>query len=224
MSGRPATTCGWASAGPTSVARRSATHSSVPSHGMSGCDHCSQHSRAPSGEMRGSDTKSGPDTSARGASSPVVSSTTISLTTSAGPPPGGWCSRTTSSQRPPASSVPSAHLSPRGTSGSAVTGTGIDLPVSRYRRWSPQLANHTVRPATHHAPPPYSWAAVRALNPSGRRSTAGPSPTRWTSCVRPPSSGRCSDHVTTFPCTVTAPRPAAARTTSSDVTGVDQDP
>ena len=101
---------------------------------------------------------------------------------------------------------------------------GMARPVRRYSRWSSQFANQRLWPRTHHAPPPYSWTAVRALNPAGSRSTAGPSPRLWTTCVRPPSSGRSSDHQTLSPSTATAPSSAAARTTSSDVMGVVHEP
>lgn len=128
-SGRPATTVTEPSTGPVSSAARPATHNSVPSQGMSGCDHCSQQSRAPSGESLGSDTKSVPETSTRGARRPETSSTTISFTTAAGPPPAGWCSRTSSAHRPSAVTQPSAQRSPRGISGSGVMGTGGSDPV-----------------------------------------------------------------------------------------------
>ena len=53
----------------------------------------------------------------------------------------------------------------------------------------------------------------RAVRPAAGRAASGP-----------PSSGRRSPHQTSSPSTTTAPKPTAARTTSSEVIGVGQDP
>ncbi len=84
--------------------------------------------------------------------------------------------------------------------------------------------NHTRPSLTHHAPPPYSWTAVRAFQPSGSTSTGAAPELSRTSWVRPPSPGRCSDHQTSVPSTRTSDSPAAARTINSDVIGVGQEP
>ena len=89
---------------------------------------------------------------------------------------------------------------------------------------------HPAREPRRPRPDPPRAAAVlvggRAGVPPG---AAGPRascrPTaRHTSCVRPPSSGRCSLHQTSPPSSTTAPKPTAARTTSSEVIGVGHDP
>ena len=76
---------------------------------------------------------------------------------------------------------------------------------SRYSRWSAQLTNQITPSRTHHAPPPYSWTAVRALKPSGSRSVPVPSASRRTSWVRPPSAGPPSAHTRSAPSTSDSP-------------------
>ncbi|ALL77832.1 hypothetical protein AD006_25555 [Pseudonocardia sp. EC080610-09] len=88
---------------------RSRTVSSTSSHGIDGWSQDSQARVAPSGEIRGAATKSGPVTTTSGADGSRASSRTISLTTSvAGQPADGWCSRTATSQDPSGATSPSA--------------------------------------------------------------------------------------------------------------------
>jgi hypothetical protein len=106
-----------------------------------------------------------------------------------------------------------------------VTATGPVLPgATRYRRWSAKEVNHTAPAATVQAAPPYSCTRVRTFQGAGSRSVVVPSADRRTRTVRPPSLGRDSAHHTSVPSTTTSPSRAAARTTSSDVTGVGQLP
>src|SRR5215218_1952074 len=196
------------------------TTSWAASHGMSGWFHCSQASVVPSGERRASETKSGPETSTSVAS---AATRTSSLTTSAGRSPSAWVSRTAS--RPSEVTRKSAWRTPAGSSGSGVTATGASLPASsRYSRWSTNSVNHRVPSCTVHEPPPYSCTRVRAFQGAGRTSVTVPSADRRTITDLPPSLGRDSDHQTSSPSTHTSPSRAAARTTSSEVIGVDQLP
>ena len=81
-----------------------------------------------------------------------------------------------------------------------VSGVGMVLPASiRYRRWSVNSANTSVRPAvTVHAPPPYSCTLVRAFHGAGKMSIATPS--RWVrTAYRPASLGRASSHQMSSP-------------------------
>ena len=146
------------------------TTSWAASHGMSGWFHCSHDSVTPSGASRGSETKSGPDTST--SVEPSGPTRTISLTTSAGRSPSAWVSRTASSAAGDHAEVGVPHAG--GTSGSGVTATGVSLPgSSRYSRWSENSVNHSVPPDTVHAPPPYSCTRVRAFHGAGRTSVDG---------------------------------------------------
>jgi hypothetical protein len=190
---------------------------------MSGCCHCSQASDRPSGDSRGSETKSFPATST--VVVPSRSTRTTSWTTSAAAPLGECVSRTATTALPSEVTCRSAWRTPAAISGAGVTATGSLLPGStRYSRWSAKSVNHTVPPATVHAPPPYSCTRVRAFHGGGSRSVVVPSGLRRTSTVRPPSLGRPSAHHTSSPSTTTSPSRAAARTTSSEVIGVGQLP
>ena len=44
---------------------------------------------------------------------------------------------------------------------------------TRQMRWSSSLTKNTVSPASHHAPPPYSWTATRGREPGGEHVGAG---------------------------------------------------
>ncbi|MFC7573325.1 hypothetical protein ACFQX8_13415 [Klenkia terrae] len=171
--------------------------------------------------MRGSDTKSGPLT--RTATVPSGATATTSWTTSAEAPEAVWVSRTQSTW-PPGVTARSAKRTPEGMSGAALRGSGSAPGTTRYSRWSAKSVKNTVPPSTVHEPPPYSCTRVRAFHGSGSRSVVVPSAARCTSTVRPPSAARDSAHHTPSDVTATSPSRAAARTTSSDVMGVGQEP
>ena len=93
---------------PSVSATRSATHSSVSSHGRLGWFHRTQARRVPSGETRGQATKSAPVASTSTRIDPSVATATNSL---AGSPPAwstGWASRTHTYQQPSGVVRPSA--------------------------------------------------------------------------------------------------------------------
>ncbi len=103
----PATTRGGPRTHPSGPLESGATTSSVPSHGMSGWFHCSQHRARPSGLTRGAATKSGPVTRTTG--SPPASASTATISLAASVRPGRPCSsRTQMIQRPSTLMTPSA--------------------------------------------------------------------------------------------------------------------
>ena len=126
---------------------------------------------------------------------------TISLTTSAAPPEAGWVSRTAStpSGGDAQVGVPHAgrHRRLRGHRHGGVAARVEPVQPLVGELGEPQRA----RPATVHAPPPYSCTRVRAFQGAGRTSVTVPSGERRTTTDRPPSSGRDSDHHTSAPST-----------------------
>ena len=143
----------------------SRTTSWAASQGICGWSQRNQASE-PSGPRRVSETKSAPPAST--STVPSASTRTTSCTTSADVADSEWVSRTASTPSP--SGTRSPQRTPAATAGSAVRATGCSPGTTRYSRWSVYSVNHTVPPATHQAPPPYSWTRVRAFQGAGSRS------------------------------------------------------
>src|SRR3546814_5923446 len=98
----------------------------------------------------------------------------------------------------------------------------------RISDWSSDVCSsdlyQTAPSCTHQAPPPYSWTAVRTLASPPTSSVIVPSARRRTSTERPPSPGRLSTQTRSSPSARTSMTREAEATTSSEVTGVGQDP
>ena len=206
------TTAGCCSPGPMLDQRRSLTTSSVPSHGMSGWSHWSQHSRPPSGDRRGSETKSGPLTRRPGRQLAGRVDHDDLVDDLGRPRAGGVV--LADDEQPPAGrrraavgpAVARGHLRlggqrrRRGRVGEAVTGTGTAAGRPSRRRQTARVAH------------PPGAAAVLVDRRSARWRPAGrsvdrpaPAGRHRTSWMRPPSAGRRLDHQTSSPSTATPP-------------------
>ena len=157
------------------------------------------------GASAASATKSGPATTTSGSPGSSAASRTIVLTASRAR--AAWCLLDAQDRRCRPARRRRRRSAGRGELG--LGGQGDRLRVARRRAGagaaSAQSANHSTPSRTHHAPPPYSCTAVRAFQGAARPRRPRRRARRRSTALRPPSSGRLSDHHTSSPSNATAP-------------------